>query len=123
MAVTQKVMFVLYCIGCGFSAVAMLEAVVAILTDGRISALCNAILDILAFVALGIASGCATGFMYVAVNAVNQFGAQVNVSAYKGTNFMVITWIATLLPLIASVLWCVDCCVGPDRNFRSRSKW
>ena len=122
MEVVQKVMFVLYCVGCGFSGVALLEAIIAFLFDGRLSAVCNAVLDIFAFIALAIASGCATGLMYVVVNAVNQFGSQVNVSAYKGTNFLAITWVATVLPLIASVLWCVDCCIGPDRKRRS-NKW
>ena len=46
MAVTQKVMFVLYCIGAAFAGLAALEAIIAFLVDGRLSALCNAVLDI-----------------------------------------------------------------------------
>ena len=61
MEVVQKVQFVLYCIGCGFSGLAVLEAILAFLLDGRLSAVCNAILDIFAFIALVIASGCGTG--------------------------------------------------------------
>ena len=121
MEVVQKVMFVLYCIGCGISGLALLEAIIAFLVDGRLSAICNAVLDVFAFIALAIASSCATAFMYVVTNAVNNFGSQVNVAAYKGTNFLVITWIATLLPLVATIGWCIDCCVGPDR--RRRAKW
>ena len=46
MAVVQKVMFVLYCTGAGISGLAALEAIIAFLIDGRLSAVCNAILDI-----------------------------------------------------------------------------
>ena len=71
MAAVQKVMFILYCIGCGFAGLAVLEAIIAFLVDGRLSAVCNAVLDVFAFVALAVASGCATGFIYVVQNAVN----------------------------------------------------
>ena len=46
MAVVQKVMFVLYCVGAGISGLAALEAILAFLIDSRLSAVCNAILDI-----------------------------------------------------------------------------
>ena len=47
----------------------------------------------------------ATAFIYAVTNAVNQYGTQVNLQAYKGTNFLIISWIATALPLIAPLLW------------------
>lgn len=130
-------MFVLYCVGAVVGGIAALEAIIAVLVDGRASAGCGILLDCVsrstqystrtltkiqfAFLAIGIASGCATAFMYVVSNAVNQYGAQVNLQAYKGTNFLIITWIATILPLIAAMLWCVDCCAGPDRRKRKSS--
>ena len=42
----SKVMFVFYCIGIGFAGLAVIGAAVAVLANGRISALVNFLLDI-----------------------------------------------------------------------------
>lgn len=69
----------------------------------------------LAFLALGIASGIETAVVVKVVDALNQYGGQIGVAAYKGTIFMVFTWVATGVMLAATLTWLVDCCI-PRRN-------
>ena len=55
--VASKVMFIFYCIGIGFAGLAVIGAAVAVLSNGRISALVNFLLDIVSspsFTAVGI---------------------------------------------------------------------
>ena len=132
--IASRVMFVLYCIGVGFVGIAIIGAIIAFLTDGRISAFINFMFDFvstsciahiltiilmipqLAFLALGIASAIATAIIVKVVDVINQYGGEIGIAAYKGRNFLIFTWIATALLLIASFGWLVDCCVGRRRK-------
>ena len=69
----------------------------------------------LAFLALGIASGIETAVVVKVVDALNQYGGQIGIAAYKGTTFLVFTWVATGVMLAATLSWLVDCCI-PRRN-------
>jgi len=108
----SKVMFVLYCIGVGLAGLALIGGIVGFFGGGRLSASVNVILDFLAFLALGIASAIVTAVMVKVVDAVNQYGNDIGVAAYKGNTFLGMTWAATALMLVGSIGWCADCCVG-----------
>lgn len=107
-----KAMFVLYCIGIAFTGIALIGAVVGLIASGRISALLNFFLSILAFLALGIASAITTAIAAKATNVINKYGNDIGVAAYKGTRFMAMTWVAVALMFIAACLWIAECCIG-----------
>lgn len=66
----------------------------------------------LAFFTLGIASAISTAIIVKAVDTVNKYGADIGIAAYKGNTFLGMTWAATALMLLASVVWLAQCCVG-----------
>ena len=109
-------MFVFYCIGIAFAAFAALAALVGVLADGRISAFFNCLIDIFAFLALGIASGISTAIIVKVTHYVNLYGKEIGIAAYKGAAFLGMTWASTVLMLLASFLWIFDCCIGPRRR-------
>lgn len=108
--------FVLYCIAIGFISIAFSMAFICLFLDGRLSAFVNIIVDWLAFVAMGIASALATVISVQASNVVNRYGNEIGIQASKGARFLIITWVATGLLLVASVVWCFDCIVGGKRR-------
>ncbi|EME88066.1 uncharacterized protein MYCFIDRAFT_85950 [Pseudocercospora fijiensis CIRAD86] len=114
--ISAKATFVLYCIAIGFIGIALVLAAISFCTQGRLSALINVIVDWLAFIVLGIASAIATAIAVKASDVINRYGHDIGVSASKGRNFLIITWVATGLLLLSSILWCVDCCVGGRRK-------
>lgn len=106
------VMFVFYVIGIAFAGFAVIGAILTIFADGRLSALANFLLDIFAFLALGIASAAATALIFKAVNAVNKYGNDIGIAANKGTAFLGMTWGATAAMLLASFLSISQCLAG-----------
>lgn len=110
--VASNAMFVLYCIGIAFAFLALVSAVVSIFASGRLSAASNIVIDMIAFLAVGIASAIATAIAVKAAHVVNDKGERVGISAQKGTKFMILTWVATGCLFVASIVWCFDCVVG-----------
>ena len=66
----------------------------------------------LAFLTLVITSIISTVIITKIVNAVNKYGAEIGIAAYKGSTFLGMTWAATALMLLASVVWIAECCRG-----------
>lgn len=95
---------VLYILGVAFSGLALLGALAGIFTNGRMSACLNVIVDLLAFLTLTIASILATIVIVKAVNALNEYGDDIGVSATRGNLFIGMTWAAAGLMLIATVV-------------------
>jgi hypothetical protein len=116
--VSSKVMFVFYIIGIIFAGFAVLGAMWGVFANGRLSALVNFLLDILAFLFIGIASAISTAIIVKVVNATNKYGADIGLAAYKGTEFLGMTWAATAVMLLASFMWIAECCAGRRRTRR-----
>ncbi|KAK5941974.1 hypothetical protein PMZ80_005925 [Knufia obscura] len=95
---------VLYIIGIVFTGLALLGAIFGFFTEGRLSACCNVIVDLIALIALIAASAVATVVIVKAVNALNKYGNDIGVSATKGDRFLGMTWAATGLMLIATIV-------------------
>ncbi|MCJ1434571.1 hypothetical protein MMC27_003940 [Xylographa pallens] len=112
----SKVMFVLYCIGVGFAGLALIGALIGFFAGGRLSAASNIMLDLMAFLSLGIASAIVTATSVKVVDAINQYGSDIGVAAYQGSTFLGMTWAATILMLVAAVGWFIDCCIGRKKN-------
>lgn len=66
----------------------------------------------LAFLTLGIASAIATAVIVKAVNAVNKYGKGIGIAATMGGKFLGMTWAATGVMLLASIVSIAQCCVG-----------
>ena len=94
----------LYAIAIGFAGLAVIGAVMVFLTNGRISACCNLLVDIIGFIAIGAASAVSTVVIIKAVNALNKYGNDIGVSAKKGNTFLGMTWAATGLMFVAMVV-------------------
>ncbi|MCJ1393061.1 hypothetical protein MMC18_005933 [Xylographa bjoerkii] len=112
----SKVMFVLYCIGVGFAGLAFIGAFVGFLEAGRLSAAFNVMLDLMAFLSLGIASAIVTATSTKVVNTINQYGSDIGIAAYQGSTFLGMTWAATVLMLVAAVGWLIECCIGRKKH-------
>lgn len=110
------VMFVFYVIGIAFAGLAVIGGILTVFADGRLSAFANFLLDILAFLALGIASAVATAIITKAVNAVNKYGDDIGIAATKGTKFLGMTWGATAAMLLASILSVAQCVAGQKQR-------
>ena len=50
--------------------------------------------------------------MVKAVNAVNKYGHELGVAAYKGKEFLGLTWAATAIMLLAAIMWVFECIKG-----------
>jgi len=110
--VVSRVMVVFYIIGIAFSGVAMITAIAGIFTNGRLSAFINWLVDVLAFITLGVASAVATAVIVIAVDRINKYTDEVGIGATKGGKFLAMTWAATAVMLLASFVSVVQCCVG-----------
>ncbi|KAK4947902.1 hypothetical protein LTR10_013410 [Elasticomyces elasticus] len=114
--VASIAMIVLYVIGISFAGIAILTALWGIFTDGRLSAFVNFLIDLLAFLSIGIASAIATAIIVKAVDAANKYGNDIGIAAYKGAKFLGMTWGATAVMLLACVMSIAQCCVGRSRK-------
>lgn len=103
--IAMSATFVIYCIGIATAGLAMITSLIAVFVTGRLFSLFNLSLDVLAFLALGIASAIATGIMMKATDLINKYGNGVGLYAYKGTKYLAITWAATGAMLLASLAW------------------
>ncbi|KAL8923129.1 MAG: hypothetical protein Q9208_004813 [Pyrenodesmia sp. 3 TL-2023] len=101
----SKVMFVLYCIGVATIGLALLGAFLGVFSGGRMAALVNNMLSLLAMLSLGIASTIVSVIMAKVVNEVNEHGTDIGVTATKGKTFLGMTWAATGLMLVAAIAW------------------
>jgi hypothetical protein len=112
LGVLARATFILYCIGVGLIGVATLLALISVFFNGRISALVNVIFEVLAFLVIGIASAVATSLAVKGSDIVNQYGDKVGINAHQGNKWLAMTWVATGVMLVASVLWCYSCCTS-----------
>lgn len=105
-------MFVLYCIAIALIFVALLAALFAVLTSGRLSACLNFMIASLAFLAIGLASALVTAVIVKSAKIINQYGDDIGLQAKWGSKFLALTWAATGLMLVALLVWIVEFCIG-----------
>ena len=117
--IAQRAVFILYCIAIAMIGFAMILALASIFFEGRLSAFVNVLVDWLAFLAIGLASAIVTAVIVKATDVINKHGNDVGISAAKGTKFLILTWVATALMLVASMAWCFDCIVGRKKHHKS----
>lgn len=116
--VLQKTVFVLYCIGIGLIFVALIAAVPAVFSAGRMAACLNFMVSVLAFLAIGLASALVTAVISKGAAVINKYGREIGVEAQKGGKFLALTWVATALMLVTVLLWVFETCCGHRRRQR-----
>lgn len=104
--------FVLYCIAIAFMFVALVLAIAGFFLLGRLWATLNVIADALAFIVITIASALVTAVMQQGSKNITNYGSDVGVEAYGSSKFLALTWVATALMFVASIVWCVTCFTG-----------
>ncbi|GAB7365157.1 hypothetical protein MBLNU230_g6244t1 [Neophaeotheca triangularis] len=115
--VAQKAGFVLYCVAAAFIGLAAVTSGVGVFWgEGRVGAGINVVVGVLAFVAVGVASGVVTAVAVKAAELVNFYGNDVGVRAERGGEFLAVTWAATALMLLSLVVWCFECVKGRRRQ-------
>ncbi|CZT03737.1 hypothetical protein WAI453_009018 [Rhynchosporium graminicola] len=117
--VAFNAVFVLYAIGIAAAGLAILASLVAFFTSGsRLISFGNWGLATLSFVCLVVSSALVTYVMQKAVHIINKYGNDVGAYAYKGTKYLIITWVAAAVMGLASAAWVVEFCIGRKRQRR-----
>lgn len=106
--VAQKAVFVFYCIAIASIFLALLLAIVGLFSEGRPTALANALMDSLAFLTILLASAIVSVIAVKATDAINKYGNDIGVSATRGNKFLALTWATTGIVLISVCLWCYE---------------
>ncbi|RVX71549.1 hypothetical protein B0A52_05121 [Exophiala mesophila] len=114
--VATNAMFVCYVIGIAFAGVGIFTAIWAIISGGRLSALVNLVVDLIAFLGLGIASAIATAVIVKGANTINKYGERIGIAAYKGSKFLGMTWAATALIFVAAIISVAQAIGGRKRD-------
>ncbi|KAH8585634.1 actin cortical patch SUR7/pH-response regulator pali [Bisporella sp. PMI_857] len=111
--VAMNVTFVLYTIGIIAAGLGIFTAFVAFfLHDVRLVLFGNILLIRLAFFALLISSIVVTVAQKKLTRIINKYGNDIGVTAYRGTKYLTITWVATAVMFLPSLAWMVDFCIG-----------
>ncbi|KAI9886517.1 MAG: hypothetical protein M1823_001698 [Watsoniomyces obsoletus] len=106
-----RAMFIAYVVGIVATGLTMLASLAGIFDNRRLTAAINAILALLSFLALGIASGIVTAATVKATEIINDKGRDIGIAATRGNKFLGMTWAATATMLLATILWMTQCCV------------
>jgi hypothetical protein len=119
--VAAKATFVLYCIGIGLALVALFTSLIGCFSSGRVTAFINILVSILAFLAIGIASGIVTAVMVKGTDTINKYGKDIGVDAKRGNKYLALTWAATGAMFLATMIWTLECLAGSRRRTHRRS--
>lgn len=111
--------FVLYAIGTAAAGVSIITGLVSLLLHGsRFVSFTNWGLATLSFFTLLISSLVITIVQLKAVELINKYGNDIGVYAYKGNKFLILTWVAVAVMLLAVTAWSVEYCLA--RKIRKR---
>ncbi|QDS68457.1 hypothetical protein FKW77_010824 [Venturia effusa] len=113
--IAMKVAFVLYCVGIVFAFLTILTAAFWMFSGGRLSACIEIFTAVMAFLTFGIASAITTTLAVKGDSIIDKYGEEIGVSADRGNGFLGLTWAATGLMFVCSILGCAGC-------FRSRKR-
>lgn len=114
-----KAAFVLYCIGIGFTFTTLIACLFwtsGCSDGGRGTAAIEIVLAGFAFLSLGIASAIMTAVGVKGDSVIDKYGKPIGVSADRGNGYLGLTWAATALMVICSILGCAGCCMKRNRQ-------
>lgn len=120
MRTAARVTFAFYCITIILLFVAFGLAVNTMFLEWPATAWVNSVANCSVFASILIASSIATYTATRSTELINENGQQVGISATRGGKFLGLTWAATCLMFISSLLWCFDCIFGQRKHGRSK---
>ena len=77
----------------------------------------------MAFFTLGIASAISTTIIVKVVNAINKYGKDIGIAAYKGSDFLGMTWASVIIMLLASFVWVAECVSGRKKGYVEKEQY
>jgi len=117
--VAMDATFVLYAIGIAAAGCAIIAAFPAFFLHGsRLISFGNWGLASLSFFAFLIASIIITIIQKKATHDINKYGNEIGLYAYRGTKYLIITWVAAAVMFLASCAWVVEFCIGRKNRRR-----
>lgn len=116
-----KAMNICYLVGTILTCVTILTGFAGFLASRALEAL-NHVVALLAFLALGVASGIATAIAIKVKQVINDRAAVINVSANHSNKFLGMTWAAVACMLLVTMMWCCVCCCGGHRRKEHRDR-
>jgi hypothetical protein len=112
--------FALYCIGIGFAFFALVAFLVwtVLPSTGRDRgrSFVGMVLAFLSFFALGIASAIGTAVAVKGNDVIDKYGKAIGVEAERGNRYIALTWAATALMFLASLIGFVGLCFGGRKH-------
>lgn len=119
MNVAMDATFVLYAIAIAAAGLAILTSLVAFFLHGsRLISFGNWGLAALSFVAFLIPSVLITIAQKKFTGVINKYGNDIGVFAYRGGKYLTITWVATAVMFLASIIWVIEFCIGRKNEKR-----
>lgn len=116
-------LFILYVLSMGFSGIAVIGCLVAVLLiESKIVVLLNVLSSALATLCLLIASILITVVLTKGVNEVNDIAEEIGVHVERGDNFLIITWVAAGVMIAPMVFWAVRFFVMRREKTRQRHR-
>lgn len=117
--VSLEALFVFYAMGAAAAGLASFTAFIALFFHGpRIVSFCNWGVTSFSFFTLLIASLIVTIVQIKAVDLVNKYGNDIGLYAYRGTKYLILTWVADGVMLAAVTVWAVEFCIGRKNRKR-----
>jgi len=117
--VAMDATFILYAIGIAAAGCAIIAAFIAFFFHGsRLISFGNWGLAALSFLTLLIASIIITIIQKKATHIINKYGNDIGLYAYRGTKYLIITWVAAAVMFLATCAWVVEFCIGRKNKRR-----
>lgn len=117
--VAMDATFVLYAIGIAAAGCAIITALLAFFLHGsRLVSFGNWGLTSLSFIAFLVASIIITILQKKATHIINKYGNEIGLYAYKGTKYLIITWVAVAVMFLAACAWVFEFCIGRKNKRR-----
>lgn len=117
--VAFNAVFILYAIGIAAAGLAIIASLIAFFLHGsRLISFGNWGLASLSFICLLVSSALVTYVMNKGVHIINKYGNDVGAYAYRGTKYLVITWVAVAVMFLASAAWVLEFFVGKRKERR-----
>ena len=112
-------LFVLYAVGIAAAGLSIFTSLVAFFLHGsRLVSFGNWGLASLSFFTLLVASIIITIVQKEAVDLLNKHGNDIGLYAYQGKKYLILTWVAVAVMLLAVTAWVVEFCIGRKNRRR-----
>jgi hypothetical protein len=117
-----KAMNICYLLGTLLCGLSLLTGILGLLASRAVEAI-NEFVAMLAFLALGVASGIATAIAIKVRDVINEKASFLNIVATSSSTFLGMSWAATVGMLCVMLMWCCVCCCGTHGRRWKSDEW